>query len=214
MANAVVWKNVSVSMQSAIATAKTISAITQANPAVVSSTSHGYSNGDIVFLEVQGMRQVNERAFRVANVATDSFQLEGVDSTAFDAFTSGTAQKVTLGTSVTTATSISASGGEFDMIDITTIHDNARFQMPGLPSAISFSMDHLWDVANAGQIALKAASDAQARRVFKFQFGSGGKILYFAGYVGFTGLPGGSAQDKVTTSCAITMNGTPTYYAS
>ena len=50
--------------------------------------------------------------------------------------------------------------------------------------------------------------------MFAVEFGSGGKIIYFAGYVGFTGLPGGQAQDKVTTSCVITMNGTPTYYAS
>ena len=214
MANAVVWKNVAVSMQSAIAAAKTITAITEASPAVVSSTAHGFSNGDIVYLEVQGMRQLNERAFRVAGVTTDTFQLEGINSTDFDAFTSGTAAKVTMGTNITTATNISASGGDFDMIDTTTIHDNARSQIPGLPSAISFTMEHLWDVSNAGQAALKLASDNQARRVFKFQFGTGGKIIYFAGYVGFTGLPGGSAQDKVTTSCAITMNGTPTYYAS
>ena len=214
MANAVVWKNVNVSMQSAIAAAKTITAISQAATAVVQCTAHGYANGDIVYLEVQGMRQLNEKACRVASVATDSFQLEGINSTGFDAFTSGTAAKVTLGTSISTATSISASGGEFDMIDTTTIHDNARSQMPGLPSAISFTMEHLWDVSNAGQSAMKLASDNQDRRVFKFQFGSGGKVIYFAGYVGFTGLPGGQAQDKVTTQCVITMNGTPTYYAS
>lgn len=214
MASAVVWKNVNVSMQSALAAAKTITAITQASTAVCTSTGHGFSNGDIVYLETQGMRQLNERAFRVASVATDTFALEGIDSTSFDAFTSGTAAKVTLGNTITTATSISASGGEFDMIDITTIHDNARSQMPGLPSAISFSMEHLWDVSNAGQAALKLASDNQDRRVFKFQFGAGGKIIYFAGYVGFTGLPGGQAQDKVTTQCVITMNGTPSYYAS
>jgi hypothetical protein len=214
MASAVVWKNVSVSMQSALAASKTITAVTKANPAVASCTAHGYSNGDIVYIEAQGMRQINERAFRVAGVTTDSFQLEGIDSSSFDTFTSGTAAKATLGTSITTATSISASGGEFDMIDTTTIHDNARSQMPGLPSAISFTMEHLWDVSNAGQAALKLASDNQDRRVFKFQFGSGGKVIYFAGYVGFTGLPGGTAQDKVTTQAVITMNGTPSYYAS
>jgi hypothetical protein len=214
MASAVVWKNVSVSMQSALAASKTITAVTKANPAVASCTAHGYSNGDIVYIEAQGMRQINERAFRVAGVTTDSFQLEGIDSSSFDTFTSGTAAKATLGTSITTATSISASGGEFDMIDTTTIHDNARSQIPGLPSAISFTMEHLWDVSNAGQAALKLASDNQDRRVFKFQFGSGGKVIYFAGYVGFTGLPGGTAQDKVTTQAVITMNGTPSYYAS
>ena len=214
MANPIVWKNVQVSMQSAIAATKTITGITQANPAVVTCTAHGFSNGDIVYLETQGMRQVNEKAVRVASVTTDSFQLEGIDSTLFDAFLSGTAAEVTLGTTISTATSISASGGDFDFIDTTTIHDNSKSQIPGLPSAISFSMEHIWDAADAGLIAMKAASDTQAKRVFKFQFGTGGKILFFAGYVGCTMLPGGSAQNLVTTQAVITMNGTPTYYAS
>lgn len=214
MASATIWKNVSVSMQSAIATAKTISGITKADPGVVSATAHGYSNGDIIYLEVNGMYQLNERVARVASVTTDTFELEGIDTTDFDTFTSGTCQKVTLGTSIVTATSVSASGGEFDMIDTTTIHDNAKKQQPGLPSAISFNMEHIWDSSDTGQIAMKAASDAQSMRVFKFQFGTGGKIIYFAGYVGFTNLPGGQAQDKITTNSVFTMNGFPTYYSS
>jgi hypothetical protein len=214
MATATVWKNVSVAMQSAIATAKTISGITQANPAVITSTSHGYSNGDIVYLEVQGMWQMNEKAVRVANVTTNTFEAEGVDASAFEAFTSGTAKKVTMGTSITSATSISTSGGDFDRIDTTTIHGNAKTEVPGLPSPISFSMDHIWDSTDSGQAAMKAASDVQAKRVFKFQFGSGGKVLYFVGYVGFNGLPGGQGQGLVTCQAVITMNGTPTFYAS
>jgi hypothetical protein len=102
----------------------------------------------------------------------------------------------------------------FDFLDTTTIHDNARSQVPGLPAAATFSMDHIWDTANAGQIAMKTASDAQAKRAFKFTFGTGGQIMVFAGYVGFDGRPGGSAQQIVTTTSAITMQGTPTYYAS
>jgi hypothetical protein len=214
MANAIVWKNVQVSMQSAISASKTISGITQANPAVVSATAHGFQNGDFVYLEVQGMRQLNEKAVRVASVTTDSFQLEGVDSTNYDAFISGTVAEVTLGTTISTATNISASGGDFDFIDTTTIHDNQKSQVPGLPSAISFSMEHIWDAGDAGLLAMKYASDNQLKRVFKFQFGQAGKILMFAGYVGCTMMPGGSAQGLVTTQAVVTMNGTPTYYAS
>lgn len=214
MADAIVWKNVAVSMQSAIASAKTITGITKANPGVVSCTGHGYVNGDIIYHEVEGMYQLNEKAVRVANAQTDSYELEGVDTTNFDDFTSGEAQKVTLGTSVTTATTISASGGDFDFVDVTTIHDNTRKQIPGLPSAISYQMEHIWDASDAGLLAMKAASDNQSKRVIKFQFGSGGKIVYFAGYVGCSMLPGGQAQDKVSTSAVFTMNGTPTYYAS
>jgi len=214
MATPIVWKNVAVSMQSAIASAKTITGITKANPGVVSCAGNGYSNGDIVYLEISGMHQLNDKPVRVASVAADSFALEGVDTTGFEDFSSGTAQKVTMGTSITTATTITASGGEFDFIDTTTIHANTRTQIPGLPSAISYGMDHIWDASDAGFTAMKAASDVQGKRVVKFQFGAGGKILYFAGYCGFAGLPGGQAQGLVNTKGVFTMNGTPTYYAS
>lgn len=214
MANPIVWKNVAVSMQSAIAAAKTITSITNANPGVVTATGHGFENGDIIYLDIQGMHQVNEKAVRVAGKTTDTFQLEGVDTTLFDTFVSGSAAKVTLGTSVTTATTISSSGGDFDFIDTTTIHQNAKSQMPGLPNSATFTMDHIWDASDAGLLAMKAASDAQAKRVFKFQFGTGGRVLYFAGYVGCSMLPGGQAQGLVTTNAVITMNGTPTVYGS
>lgn len=214
MATAIVWKNVAVAMQSAIASDKTITAITQANPGVVSSTAHGYSDGDYVLLEVQGMYQVNQRVARVASKTTDTFQLEGIDTTNFEAFTSGTCKKITFGTTISSATSISASGGNFDMIDTTTIHQNFRSEMPGLPQPISYTMDHIWDSTDAGQVAMKAASDIQALRAFKFTFGSGGKILVFVGYVGFSGMPGGSAQNLMTTQAVFTVNGLPTFYAS
>jgi hypothetical protein len=75
-------------------------------------------------------------------------------------------------------------------------------------------MEHIWDAGDSGLLAMKYASDNQLKRVFKFQFGQAGKILMFAGYVGCTMMPGGSAQGLVTTQAVVTMNGTPTYYAS
>ena len=49
-------------------TAKDITAITKANPAVVTSSSHGYSNGDHVWISsVVGMTELNGRRFTVAN---------------------------------------------------------------------------------------------------------------------------------------------------
>jgi len=65
---------------------KTITAITQANPAVVTSNSHGYSNGDRVFITgVVGMVELNNREFTVAGVSTNTFQLSGINSTALTA---------------------------------------------------------------------------------------------------------------------------------
>lgn len=208
------WTSVAVAMQSALAAADTITGITKANPGVVTSTAHGISNGEYVFLTIVGMHQLNYRVARAANVTTDTFELEGIDTTLFDTFTSGTAEVITFGTSISTATTVNAGGGGFGMIDTTTIHGNARTQIPDLPNASTYEMDHIWDPTDAGQIALKVASDAQARRAFKFTFGTGGKIMVFAGYVGFDGAPGGSAQALVTTKSIITAEGTPSYYSS
>lgn len=214
MATVTKWSNVAVAMQSALAAADTITGITKANPGVVTSAAHGLANGDYVFLLVGGMHQLNERVARVANQTANTFELEGIDTTLFDTFSSGTAEGITFGTSITTAASVSSGGGGFDFIDTTTIHSNAKTQTPGLPAATSYTMEHIWDSSDAGQIAMKVACDAQARRAFKFTFGSGGKIMVFAGYVGFDGTPGGSAQDKVTCSAVITTNGRPSFYAS
>ncbi|MEK9918072.1 MAG: phage tail tube protein [Pelagibacteraceae bacterium] len=75
---------------------QTITAITKANPAVVTITSHPFTNGDRIFVSgVVGMTQVNNREFTVAGATTNTFQLSGIDSSGFDTYTSGgTAAKI------------------------------------------------------------------------------------------------------------------------
>ena len=69
---------------------KNITGITKANPAVVTSNSHGFSNGDRVFISgVVGMTQVNNLEFTVAGATTNTFQLSGVDSSAYTTYSSG-----------------------------------------------------------------------------------------------------------------------------
>ena len=74
---------------------KTITGITQANPAVVTASSHGYSDGDEVLISgVVGMTEVNGKRFLVADKTTNTFELQdkdGVDinSTSFTAYSSG-----------------------------------------------------------------------------------------------------------------------------
>lgn len=71
-------------------TTRTITAITKANPAVVSSAAHGFSNGDEVYIEsVVGMTEVNGRRFVIANVAAGTFELQGIDSTSYTTYSSG-----------------------------------------------------------------------------------------------------------------------------
>ena len=74
---------------------KTITAITKANPGVVTATAHGFSNGDTVVISgVVGMTQVNGKRFKVASVATDTFALQDIDgnnvnTTSYTTYVSG-----------------------------------------------------------------------------------------------------------------------------
>jgi len=213
MASATKWSNIGIAVQSALAAADTITAITKANPGVATSTAHGLVDGDLVVLTVQGMYQIDGRVVRVANKTNDTFELEGVDTTLMDTFTSGTAELITFGTTLSTATSVSASGGDFDFIDVTTIHDNVKKQIPGLANPATFTFENIWDVADSGLSALKTASDNQAKRAIRFTFANGQK-LYFTGYIGATLLPTGNAQEVVKTSVVVTMFGKPTVYSA
>lgn len=80
------------------ATPKTITAISQANPCVVTCTAHGYSNNDYVYISTTtagGMKELNALTFLVGNVTADTFRIyyqhtsSAVDSSAFTAYASG-----------------------------------------------------------------------------------------------------------------------------
>lgn len=208
-----VWSGVSISVQSALAAAKTLTAITKANPGSVTSTAHGYANGDYVLLKIVGMTQLDYRVARVTNSLTNSFDLEGIDTTLYDTFTSGTAEKITFGTTLSTVADVNASGGDFNMIDVTTINDTVNKQIPGNANPVTINMTANWDPADAGVAALKTASDSKAQRCFMLQFATGVRSL-FCGYVGATNFPTGSAQQKVTTPITVTTYGRPQAYSS
>lgn len=74
-------------------TAQAITGITNANPAVVTyGGADTYANGDKVLIAgVVGMTQVNNREFTIANVnvGANTFELSGVDSTAYGTYASG-----------------------------------------------------------------------------------------------------------------------------
>lgn len=76
-------------------TPENISNITNANPGVVTVTTHGYSNGDWVYLSgIGGMTQLNGQTLIVAGVTTNTFTLTDIygnpiDTTLFGAYTTG-----------------------------------------------------------------------------------------------------------------------------
>jgi hypothetical protein len=215
MPNIYKWSNVQIGIETALGTSNTISAISKADPGVATSNGHNLASGDFYRVEAEGMYQVDDRIFRAAGVGSNSFQLEGEDTSLYDTFISGNARAVTFGTFMSTVRGLTAGGGDFDFIDVTTVHDNIRKQIPGLPQASTYTLENLWDATDTALLALKAAADNQSLLAFRFGFaGGGGPKVVFLGYVGATLLPTGNAQDVVVTPVAITMFGRPTIYST
>lgn len=84
----------------ALAAATALSAITAANPGVVTSAAHGFVDGDLLQLDIAGMIELDGLLYRVRAADTNTFRLAHVSGTRAistlgnTAFTSGTAQKV------------------------------------------------------------------------------------------------------------------------
>lgn len=68
----------------------TITGVTQANPAQVTSPLHGLQTGaQIIIRNVGGMTNLNNNTYTITVVDPNNFTLDGVDSSAFPAYTSG-----------------------------------------------------------------------------------------------------------------------------
>jgi len=84
----------------ALEAAQSITGITAATPGIVTKVAHGYSDGDLLLLDVAGMTDLDGNVYRVYGKTADTFKLanlsnDGALSTAgYSTFTSGTMQKV------------------------------------------------------------------------------------------------------------------------
>ena len=84
----------------ALDAAQSITSISKAAPGIVGKVAHGYSDGDLLLLDVAGMTELDGGLYRVRSKTTDTFQLAnlannaGISTADFTTFTSGTMQKV------------------------------------------------------------------------------------------------------------------------
>jgi hypothetical protein len=196
----------------ATGSAKTITAITQANPAVVTATAHGFTEGTIVvFSSVTGMTQMNARVCVVRNVTANTFEAAGIDSTSFSAYASGgsaTPNAVTVGN----FKSWNGYDGQNSEIDVTDLSSTAKQFRAGLydPGQLQITVQYLHNTADQGQDALRAsqiASGPASSFVLTFK---DGKTITATGFVKqFSNS--GQVDGVVESNITIRLTGQPVY---
>ncbi|MEN9806095.1 MAG: hypothetical protein RL756_603, partial [Pseudomonadota bacterium] len=196
-----------------LGSALTISAITKASPGVATSNAHGLANGDVVVLAVQGMAELDGLAVRVANVATNTFELEGVDTTDYGTFTSGTATEVATWNTFASLQSISLPNQEANKLDITTIHDTQAQETLGIAGAVSGTMTGLFAPTETAVINLRNATRNTDPRAFRITFENGIKAVFNADVSAGQGFD--LQQNSVATaSYSLTIKRFINFYAS
>lgn len=155
------------SVSTADGSSKTITAITAANPAVVTSTSHGLANGTIVYISgVVGMTEVNGRAFVVADTATNTFELAGVDSSGYTAYASGGAALPKTMTAVAEVVGFDGFDGTADSIDVTNLRSTAKEKLIGLQDFGQASFEVFLANTDTGQAKLRSLKAAGTAGTF------------------------------------------------
>lgn len=135
-----------------------ISAITRANPPVVTSAAHGLEDGDVIRISgAIGMTEVNGGLFVVEEVDVNSFRLLNTNATGYGTYVSGGSFSIAQFSSYCQLTNYNRQGGTSPEIDTTTICSTAAEFDLGLPDFGTTQLDYLFSLQDSVQQALQAA---------------------------------------------------------
>lgn len=203
-------------VQSTIASAVTITDITNASPPVVTAASHGYVDNDEV-LHLVGWEDFNYSVFRVNQLTTNTYSLDGYDASNTDWYPAGsdtgTAQKITAWTEIGQVLGIQSSGGGVRNITIQPYDKRNPVNIPIGFEASTLSFTLGYDPSQASQVALLAASRTLAKRAVKFAL-SGGGYAYCYGTVAMNPIPNFNPNGVLEATVAISIDGLFTSYTS
>ncbi|WP_233343635.1 phage tail tube protein [Burkholderia cepacia] len=198
------------SVSGSAGTAKTITGLALGNPTIVTSTAHGFANGDIVtFASLGGNTTLNGQTAVVKNVTTNTFAVD-IDTTGGSAYTSGGTATPTTWTPIANITSFKGFDGQANEIDKTNLSSTAKEFMLGLQDFGHFSFDVDKDFTDPGQVACDQAKQNGTLKQFKL-LAPNGKSATFSGYVKNTPLDGGVDQLMKVPGISIRISGTVTY---
>lgn len=198
-------------MQTALGSAISISGITNANPAVVTATGHGLTNGTVVKITgVVGMQEVNNRAFVVAGATTNTFQLSNVNSTNYTAYGSGGSVYAATLSAIGEVKEIPSIGGtEPNEIDVSHLLSVAEEKVAVLPRQSAASFTVFFGLSTANHSALLEANRSLSDLVFSFNKPSSFVATLVAQVSGINVTPGDvnsvlTAQIQLTPRAAVT----------
>lgn len=192
-----------------LAAAKTITAITNANPAVATCTGHGYTTGDEIMLS-SGWEDATDSVYKIESVDANSFKILGLDSTNTSFFPAGSgggsAQKLSAWTAIPQVLTISASGGDARFTDVNPLAKRNGIRIPTGFNATSVTLSLGFDATTPAYKTMVGISRSLSKVAFK-QVLSGGSVQYGYGYMSVSEFPKLNNNQVNTVDAALTFLG-------
>ncbi len=191
-------RGVRVEIAATYGSAVAVTSITNASPGVATRNAHGYTNDTVGFFSgVSGMAQLEGQAVRLKNITTNTFELQGLNTTNYSVFTAGNFTPVLTWQTLQEATSYDIGGGAAEKLDVTRLLDITKQEEQGLLPVSNVSMNVIaQDTPTAAMLLLENAVQTQGAVVVRITLGNGAVRVFRAE----PSLPGESvAQGQVGT---------------
>lgn len=204
-------------LATAYAAADTVSSVTNANPAVATtSASHGISDG--TFMEVtSGWARLNNRIVRAASASGSTLSYEGIDSSNTSNYPAssggGSVRAITTWTQISQVLDLTTSGGEMQFTNYSFLEQDFESQLPTQASPMTMNISIADDPTLAGYIALKAVADTRTLVALKATLPDSSVIVY-NGYVSFNETPSMTKNQVMAVAATFSLQGRPVRYAS
>ena len=194
-----------------------VSAVTNADPAVATtSATHGLDDRK-EFIFTSGWEDANNRVFRADNAAGSALDIEGLDSTNLSRFTEGggigSIKPITGWQEIQQVLNPSSTGGDPKYATVEPLASLNDFQIPTGFTAQSITIPIGDDASLPGYKALKKASEERllcALKVLK----PNGNVNYFYGYAALNEMPSLTKGQVDTVTATFAPQGQTTRYAS
>ena len=166
--------------------AKTVSAVTNANPAVATSTSHGYTDLDPVLFN-SGWEDANSTIWEVDQLTADTFSLVGLDASSTTYYAAGTGtgttQKVSDWTEIPQILDISSSGGGPKYGTVSPLGRRNDIKTPIGFEAMSIDMGLGYDATNATWQDMLALTRTFTKVAIKIVVPGGGRLYGYGNLI-------------------------------
>lgn len=190
--------------------------LSNTNPAVASALAHGLAEGDIIAVN-SGWTRLDGRAVRVADIASGTFALGGVNTVNVQQYPAGSgvgsAREVTSFTEISQITELNSTGGEQQFNTFGFLADDDDRQMPTTKNPITLTITVADDPSKPYVDVCEAADDDKQPRVLRLNLPGGSSIVY-NGYVSITTTPTMARNNLMTRVISIALTGRPARYAA